>query len=86
MAKVTRNATKYNVAGNLKHQIYDITGTNGDTLDVGMFKVQRVNSGNDGQGITSVALTADTPAKGSTRLTFTSGGAFTKALVEVFGT
>ena len=86
MAAVTIVSKRFNYAGALRHNVYEVTGGNGDTLDVGLLKVRRVNSGADGSGITAVAIAADTPAKGQSRLTITSGGAYTSALLEVLGT
>lgn len=43
MAEVTRNSQKYNVNGSLRDQYYNISGSSGDTLTVGMNGVRQVN-------------------------------------------
>ena len=84
MAAVTVNSKKFNVAGSMRENFYNITGVTGDTLDVGMYTVKAVLM--EPNVLTSYTLTADTPAKGQTRITFTSSGAFTSADVVVKGT
>lgn len=87
MAAVTVNSKKYNVDGSLRQNIYNISGGNGDTLVVGLFNVNLVNIGDNGianipSGATAVS---QTPSVGFCTITFTSGGAYVGAIVEVVG-
>lgn len=86
MPAVTKNSKKFNVTGNVRQQTYDISGGNGDTLDVGLRSVTGVFVEPGTNSPTAVTRTANTPATGITRLTFTSGGAFTNIRVLVQGT
>ena len=83
MAAVTVNSKKFNVAGSMRENFYNITGVTGDTLDVGLYNVRAVIM--EPGALTSYTLTADTPAKGQTRITFTSSGAYTAADLVVKG-
>lgn len=85
MAAVTQNGTAvFNVAGSKRQQFYNITGNNGQTLDVGMTNVLQVNTGAPSV-ITSWSAAKGTPNVGQSRITFTSTGAFTSVPVEVIG-
>jgi hypothetical protein len=85
MPAVTQNTTpSFNVVGNKRQQFYNITGASGDTLDVGMTSVLKVNTDQPAV-ITSYTVTAATPSVGQSRITFTAGGAITAANVEVLG-
>lgn len=79
MAEVTINGSViYNVIGSRRQQLYNVTGTNGDTLTTGLRSIRQVN----------VQVTATNPPTGVTDsggvVTFVSGGAFTTD-VEVIG-
>lgn len=85
MAAVTVVSTLHNVTGNRRSKIFKISGSSGDTLDVGMRIVNEVLFEPGTNTPTSVARTASTPAAGNTRLTFTSGGAFSNQIITVIG-
>jgi hypothetical protein len=86
MAAVTITSTKRNVAGSVRQTTFDISGTSGDTLDVGLANVTGVFIEPATNSPTSLTRTASTPVSGMTRLTFTSGGAFTNVRILVQGT
>ncbi len=84
MAAVTTNGRPYyNIAGSLRQQMYNITGSTGQTLDVGLTSVLKVNTDAPAV-ITAYTVTAATPTTGMSRITFT-GGPFTAVNVEVLG-
>lgn len=86
MPAVTVNTRKYNVSGSVREQLLDITGSSGDTLDVGLMNVHSVVFEPGTNTPTDVTLTPATPAVGQTRITFTSGGTFTNQRCIVKGT
>ena len=58
MAAVTVNSLKRNVSGSLREFFYNLTGTTGDTLTVGLNTVNMVNS--EGGAITAYSVAAGT--------------------------
>ncbi len=81
MPAVTVNSVKYNVSGSMRDQYYNITGNTGDTLTVGLFKVNMVNS--EG-GVVTAYTTAAGTIPGTTVITLT-GTLGTNTDLQVLG-
>jgi phage tail sheath gpL-like len=78
MAEVTLNGTtRFNVIGNRRQQLYNVTGGTGNTLTTGLNNIIQVN-------IEDVATNPPTVTHTGGVVTFTSGGTFTTG-VEVIG-
>ena len=84
MAAVTVNSVKYNVAGSMRDQYYNITGASGDTLTVGLTTIREINH-QSGSAMNSITTAAG--SNGLTTITFNTTGsvAITAANVQVIG-
>ena len=79
MAAVTINSKYYNVIGSRRQNLYNVSGTSGDTLTVGLNNVEQVN-------VNPAATTATVAAgtvPGTSVITLT--GTISGARVEVIG-
>jgi hypothetical protein len=83
MPAVTVNTVKYNVAGSLRDQIYNISGNSGDFLQVGYTTVRKIDT-NPGSVITNAVVSAGA-VPGTSVITFTSSGAINSEQIEVIG-
>ena len=79
MAAVTVNSKYFNVAGSRRQNLYNVTGTSGDTLTVGLINVNQVNV----QPAATTATVAAGTVQGTSIITLT--GTISGAQVEVIG-
>ena len=82
MPAVTVNSVKYNVAGSLRDQFYNISGASADTLTVGLNTVRMV--GFEPGTVTTYAV-APGSIPGTSIITFTASGPFNNLDIEVIG-
>ncbi len=72
----------YNVVGSRRSQLYRVTGTTTNTLDIGLRTINEINVEPTATNPPTVTFAAQGQG---TRITFTSGGAFTNVGLEVIG-
>ena len=74
----------YNVVGSRRSQLYRVTGNTTNTLDIGLRTINEVNVEPNATNSPTITFAALSPGPG-TRITFTSGGAFTNVGIEIIG-